>query len=120
MMCTVVKPGTLTVLMGASGTAMFIHSGIKRWSSHCSGKTTCPDVLAQQKNIGIVSGDVLVKGQPLNSDFAQGMAYGVLLFGFLACLSYVLRTQWNKWMIHEGGFCLRLDHLLHADDIWHA
>lgn len=39
-----VKPGTLTALMGASG----------------AGKTTCLDVLAQRKNIGVVSGDVLV------------------------------------------------------------
>jgi ATP-binding cassette subfamily G (WHITE) protein 2 (SNQ2) len=54
-----VKPGTLTALMGASG----------------AGKTTCLDVLAQRKNIGIVSGDVLVGGRPLDSDFARGTAY---------------------------------------------
>ncbi|RDB26527.1 ABC transporter G family member 11 [Hypsizygus marmoreus] len=54
-----VKPGTLTALMGASG----------------AGKTTCLDVLAQRKNIGVVSGDVLVDGRPLNSDFARGTAY---------------------------------------------
>ena len=39
-----VKPGTLTALMGASG----------------AGKTTCLDVLAQRKNIGVVTGDILV------------------------------------------------------------
>ncbi|KAG6817582.1 hypothetical protein H0H87_006959 [Tephrocybe sp. NHM501043] len=54
-----VKPGTLTALMGASG----------------AGKTTCLDVLAQRKNIGVVSGDVLVDGRPLDSDFARGTAY---------------------------------------------
>ncbi|KAF8963959.1 ABC-2 type transporter-domain-containing protein [Flammula alnicola] len=54
-----VKPGTLTALMGASG----------------AGKTTCLDVLAQRKNIGIVSGDVLVDGRPVSSDFARGTAY---------------------------------------------
>ncbi|PFH49054.1 hypothetical protein AMATHDRAFT_63985 [Amanita thiersii Skay4041] len=54
-----VKPGTLTALMGASG----------------AGKTTCLDVLAQRKNIGIVAGDVLVDGRPLSSDFARGTAY---------------------------------------------
>ncbi|KDR85534.1 hypothetical protein GALMADRAFT_234460 [Galerina marginata CBS 339.88] len=54
-----VKPGTLTALMGASG----------------AGKTTCLDVLAQRKNIGVVSGDVLVDGRPLSSDFARGTAY---------------------------------------------
>ncbi|KAI0059439.1 hypothetical protein BV25DRAFT_1828964 [Artomyces pyxidatus] len=54
-----VKPGTLTALMGASG----------------AGKTTCLDVLAQRKNIGVVSGDMLVDGRPLGSDFARGTAY---------------------------------------------
>ncbi|KIM88774.1 hypothetical protein PILCRDRAFT_813749 [Piloderma croceum F 1598] len=54
-----VKPGTLTALMGASG----------------AGKTTCLDVLAQRKNIGVISGNVLVDGRPLDSDFARGTAY---------------------------------------------
>lgn len=54
-----VKPGTLTALMGASG----------------AGKTTCLDVLAQRKNIGVVSGDILVDGRPLDVDFARGTAY---------------------------------------------
>ncbi|KAK2460203.1 hypothetical protein APHAL10511_007794 [Amanita phalloides] len=54
-----VKPGTLTALMGASG----------------AGKTTCLDVLAQRKNIGVVAGDILVDGRPLSSDFARGTAY---------------------------------------------
>ncbi|KAI0006223.1 ABC-2 type transporter-domain-containing protein [Russula compacta] len=54
-----VKPGTLTALMGASG----------------AGKTTCLDVLAQRKNIGVVSGDILIDGKPLDSDFARGTAY---------------------------------------------
>ncbi|KAJ7150350.1 ABC-2 type transporter-domain-containing protein [Mycena filopes] len=53
-----VAPG-LTALMGASG----------------AGKTTCLDVLAQRKNIGVISGDVLVGGRPLTSDFARGTAY---------------------------------------------
>ncbi|KAJ3509385.1 hypothetical protein NLJ89_g5251 [Agrocybe chaxingu] len=54
-----VKPGTLTALMGASG----------------AGKTTCLDVLAQRKNIGVISGDILVDGRPLPPDFARGTAY---------------------------------------------
>ena len=55
-----VKPGTLTALMGASG----------------AGKTTCLDVLAQRKNIGVIHGDILVDGRPLTSDFARSTAYG--------------------------------------------
>ncbi|THG96948.1 hypothetical protein EW026_g4983 [Hermanssonia centrifuga] len=54
-----VKPGTLTALMGASG----------------AGKTTCLDVLAQRKNIGVISGNMLVDGRPLGGDFARGTAY---------------------------------------------
>lgn len=59
-----VKPGTLTALMGASG----------------AGKTTCLDVLAQRKNIGVITGDMLVDGRPIGSDFARGTAYGQLPF----------------------------------------
>lgn len=59
-----VKPGTLTALMGSSG----------------AGKTTCLDVLAQRKNIGVVSGSMLVDGRPVGGDFARGTAYGVWLY----------------------------------------
>lgn len=58
-----VKPGTMTALMGSSG----------------AGKTTALDVLAQRKNIGVISGNLLVDGRPLDSDFARGTAYGTLL-----------------------------------------
>ncbi|KAH9914745.1 uncharacterized protein B0H18DRAFT_1125328 [Fomitopsis serialis] len=54
-----VKPGTLTALMGASG----------------AGKTTCLDVLAQRKTLGVVSGDIFVDGRPLDSSFARSTAY---------------------------------------------
>ncbi|OSD06180.1 hypothetical protein PYCCODRAFT_1384259 [Trametes coccinea BRFM310] len=54
-----VKPGTMTALMGASG----------------AGKTTCLDVLAQRKNIGVVSGTLLLDGKPLQLDFARKTAY---------------------------------------------
>ncbi|KAH9948182.1 ABC-2 type transporter-domain-containing protein [Amylocystis lapponica] len=54
-----VKPGTLTALMGSSG----------------AGKTTCLDVLAQRKNTGIVSGELLQDGVPLAPDFARRTAY---------------------------------------------
>ena len=54
-----VKPGTMTALMSASS----------------AGKTTCLDVLAQRKNIGVVSGDLLVDGRPLGGHFARSTAY---------------------------------------------
>ena len=40
-----------------------------------SGKTTCLDVLAQRKNIGVVSGTLLLDGKPLGVDFARTTAY---------------------------------------------
>lgn len=67
-----VKPGTLTALMGSSG----------------AGKTTCLDVLAQRKNVGVITGDLFVDGRPLSSDFARGTAYGKLKI-FLFCVTIV-------------------------------
>ena len=67
-----VRPGTLTALMGASG----------------AGKTTCLDVLAQRKNIGVVTGDIQVDGGPLGSGFVRSTAYGLfkLLLASLALM----------------------------------
>jgi len=54
-----VKPGTLTALMGASG----------------AGKTTLLDVLAARKSIGVIEGDILMNGRPIDKSFARGCAY---------------------------------------------
>ncbi|KAJ5919671.1 hypothetical protein N7454_009506 [Penicillium verhagenii] len=54
-----VQPGKLTALMGASG----------------AGKTTLLDVLAARKNIGVVSGDILVDGRPPGTAFQRGTSY---------------------------------------------
>ena len=53
-----VKPG-LTALMGASG----------------AGKTTLLDVLAARKNIGVISGDILIDGKKPGTSFQRGTAY---------------------------------------------
>lgn len=50
-----VKPGTLTALMGVSG----------------AGKTTLLNVLAQRMSIGVVTGQMLLDGKPLNLDFKR-------------------------------------------------
>lgn len=54
-----VQPGKLTALMGASG----------------AGKTTLLDVLAARKNIGVVTGDILVDGKPPGTSFQRATSY---------------------------------------------
>ncbi|KAF9439085.1 hypothetical protein BGZ76_000047 [Entomortierella beljakovae] len=54
-----VKPGTMTALMGSSG----------------AGKTTLLDVLGQRKNIGTVSGVIEVDGEPPHRDFQRTTGY---------------------------------------------
>ncbi|KAK0640847.1 ATP-binding cassette transporter [Cercophora newfieldiana] len=54
-----VKPGQLTALMGASG----------------AGKTTLLDVLAARKNIGVITGDILVDGAKPGKEFQRGTSY---------------------------------------------
>jgi ATP-binding cassette, subfamily G (WHITE), member 2, PDR len=36
-----------------------------------AGKTTLLDVLAQRTSVGVVTGDMLVNGKPLNSSFQR-------------------------------------------------
>ena len=54
-----VRPGELTALMGASG----------------AGKTTLLDVLAARKNIGVISGDILVDGLAPGKQFQRSTSY---------------------------------------------
>ncbi|KAJ9659731.1 ATP-binding cassette transporter snq2 [Neophaeococcomyces mojaviensis] len=54
-----VRPGQLTALMGASG----------------AGKTTLLDVLAARKNIGVISGDILIDGTKPGIAFQRGTSY---------------------------------------------
>ncbi|KAK2758216.1 hypothetical protein FQN54_004060 [Arachnomyces sp. PD_36] len=54
-----VKPGTLTALMGVSG----------------AGKTTLLDVLAKRVSIGVVTGDMFVDGNPLDTSFQRKTGY---------------------------------------------
>jgi ABC-type multidrug transport system ATPase subunit/ABC-type multidrug transport system permease subunit len=54
-----VKPGTLTALMGVSG----------------AGKTTLLDALAQRTKVGLLTGDMLVNGRPLDVSFQRKTGY---------------------------------------------
>ncbi|KAG9016077.1 hypothetical protein FRB93_011551 [Tulasnella sp. JGI-2019a] len=53
------KPGTMTALMGASG----------------AGKTTLLDVLAQRKDSGEITGEILINGRPLPVAFQRTTGY---------------------------------------------
>ncbi|EEP75711.1 hypothetical protein UREG_00558 [Uncinocarpus reesii 1704] len=54
-----VRPGTLTALMGVSG----------------AGKTTLLDALAQRTTTGVITGDMLVNGKPLDMSFQRKTGY---------------------------------------------
>ena len=54
-----VRPGTLTALMGVSG----------------AGKTTLLDALAQRVTTGVITGDMLVNGGPLDTSFQRKTGY---------------------------------------------
>lgn len=54
-----VRPGTLTALMGVSG----------------AGKTTLLDVLALRNSVVVVTGNMLVNGQPLDASFQRKIGY---------------------------------------------
>ncbi|GAA5895574.1 hypothetical protein JCM6882_000344 [Rhodosporidiobolus microsporus] len=54
-----VKPGTLTALMGVSG----------------AGKTTLLDVLASRVKMGVITGDILVDGNPRDDSFQRKTGY---------------------------------------------
>ena len=53
------KPGVMVALMGASG----------------AGKTTLLNTLAQRQSMGVVSGDMLVDGRPLGTEFQRGTGF---------------------------------------------
>ncbi|KAJ9478985.1 putative Protein SNQ2 (putative) [Pseudozyma hubeiensis] len=54
-----VKPGQMTALMGSSG----------------AGKTTLLDVLADRKTIGVIAGDRLIEGKPIDVSFQRQCGY---------------------------------------------
>ncbi|SJX63026.1 probable ATP-binding multidrug cassette transport protein [Sporisorium reilianum f. sp. reilianum] len=54
-----VQPGQMTALMGSSG----------------AGKTTLLDVLADRKTIGVISGDRLIEGKPIDVSFQRQCGY---------------------------------------------
>ncbi len=79
-----VKPSTLTALMGVSG----------------AGKTTLLDVLAQRTSVGVVTGDILVDGKPLESSFQRraGTQYYSIRDGLLSEMLIMRQAMCNNRM----------------------
>ncbi len=56
--------------MGASGAGK-----VSQQVGGSNGQTTLLDVLAARKNVGVISGDILMNGRPIDVSFARGCAY---------------------------------------------
>lgn len=74
-----------------------------------AGKTTCLDVLAQRKNIGVITGSMLVDGRPLASDFARGTAYGsfIMISSRTAGAGLFRLLIAEQMDVHEGSATVR-------------
>jgi len=70
-----------------------------------TGKTTCLDVLAQRKNIGVITGDILVDGRPIGADFARGTAYGT--FHTSNYRRLLMPFEAEQMDVHEGTATVR-------------
>jgi ATP-binding cassette, subfamily G (WHITE), member 2, SNQ2 len=64
------------------------------------------DVLALRKTIGVVTGDMLVDGRPLASDFARGTAYGEHS-GCNVSISLLIGYTAEQMDVHEGTATVR-------------
>jgi len=73
-----------------------------------AGKTTALDVLAQRKNIGVITGDLLVDGKPLGPSFARNTAYGASSVSVLVPpeVDRFLETA-EQMDVHEGTATVR-------------
>ena len=86
-----VRPGQLTALMGASG----------------AGKTTLLDVLAARKNIGVISGEILVDGIALGTAFQRATSYAEQLDGTFPSLKNIHKDELIVILVHESTQTVR-------------
>ncbi|PGH03251.1 hypothetical protein AJ80_08717 [Polytolypa hystricis UAMH7299] len=107
-----VKPGVMIALMGASG----------------SGKTTLLNTLAQRQTVGVVSGDMLVDGRTLPSDFQRGTGFceqmdlhdGTATIREALEFSAILRQDRNTPREEKLAYVDHIIHLLELEDIQDA
>ncbi|TIB07969.1 hypothetical protein E3P92_03903 [Wallemia ichthyophaga] len=105
-----IKPGTITALMGASG----------------AGKTTLLNTLSQRMSMGVVTGDMLIDGKPLElNSFQRGTGYvqqGDLHDAFATVresiqFSAILRQPRETPREEVLAYVDQIIHLLELDDL---
>ncbi|OAX81322.1 hypothetical protein ACJ72_04341 [Emergomyces africanus] len=95
-----VKPGTCTALMGVSG----------------AGKTTLLDVLATRVTMGVVSGEMLVDGQPRDESFQRKTGY--IMQQDLHAASTTVREALNfSAMLRQPASVPRAEKLAYVDEV---
>ncbi|KAK0638318.1 ZEB2-regulated ABC transporter 1 [Lasiodiplodia hormozganensis] len=95
-----VKPGTLTALMGASG----------------AGKTTLLDVLATRVTMGVVTGDMLVNGQPRDASFQRKTGYVQQQDIHLASSTIREALEFSA-LLRQGEHIPRAEKLAYVDEV---
>lgn len=106
------KPGKMVALMGSSG----------------AGKTTLLNTLAQRQKIGVVSGETLVNGSPLGSEFQRGTGFceqadiheGSSTIREALEFSALLRQESHIPKAEKIAYVDRIMALLELDEIEHA
>lgn len=75
---SLVKPGRLTALMGASGcvdSLLPLRLPLTPFFARSAGKTTLLDTVSQRKTTGKVEGRFLIDGKPLGAEFSRRCAF---------------------------------------------
>jgi ATP-binding cassette subfamily G (WHITE) protein 2 (PDR) len=95
-----VEPGTLTALMGATG----------------AGKTTLLDVLSMRKNVGIVTGEILVNGYVPADGYERMSGYAQQADYHLATATVREALHFSADLRQHSSVALP-DKLRHADEV---
>ncbi|OJJ07476.1 hypothetical protein ASPVEDRAFT_88724 [Aspergillus versicolor CBS 583.65] len=95
-----VKPGTLTALMGVSG----------------AGKTTLLDCLADRVSMGVITGEMLVDGNPRNASFQRKTGY--VQQQDLHLETTTVREALNfSALLRQPGYVPRKEKLAYVDEV---
>ncbi|TDZ36627.1 Brefeldin A resistance protein [Colletotrichum spinosum] len=110
--CGYAKPGKMIALMGSSG----------------AGKTTLLNTIAQRQKIGVVSGEMLINGASLGTEFQRGTGFceqrdiheGTATIREALEFSALLRQERSIARAEKIAYVDRIIHLLELSDLQHA